>query len=180
MWLEIYKNQGPYLLKNAWKLQLVGFFEKFYCLNLLKILLNESSSNFCFLTASPPRINSEKFLILIYSQPTNQNQMVMVRHAQLCLDQSYSKLLETPITQETSKLLYWFLHIWKITLWISKSKYFFQDYVRASSKCLKIMFQRLKAWFFAYYFCYYCYYYCYYYYFYYCYLFNFGQNTYKW
>ena len=36
---------------------------------------------------------------------SNQNQLVLVRYAQLFLDQSDSKTLETPISQEKSKLL---------------------------------------------------------------------------
>ena len=42
------------------------FFEKFYRLNLLEMILNESSYNFRFLIENPPHIYSGKLLILIY------------------------------------------------------------------------------------------------------------------
>ena len=106
-WLEININQGPYLLKKAYKLELVGFFEKCCHLTVLWMVLNESSCNFCFLIATPSHIYSEKFLILIYYPKMfsfNQNQLVLVSHTQLWLDQSDSKILETPITQKKFRL----------------------------------------------------------------------------
>ena len=66
MWLEIYKNQGPYLLKKEWKIQLLKFFEKFYHLSLLEMILNESFCKFCFLTANLAHIYSGKLLILMF------------------------------------------------------------------------------------------------------------------
>ena len=39
------------------------FFEKCYHLNLLQMILNESSGKFCFFIANPPHIYSGKFLI---------------------------------------------------------------------------------------------------------------------
>ena len=72
------------------------------------MILNESSCNFCFLIANPPHIYAGKFMILICCPKiftSNKNQLVLVRHAQLFLDQSDSKILETPITREKSKLL---------------------------------------------------------------------------
>ena len=89
-------------------MQLVRFFENFCHLNLLEMILNESSCNFCFLIANPPHIYAEKFLIVTYCPKmfsSNQNQLVLVRHAQLFLDQSDSKILETPITREKPKLI---------------------------------------------------------------------------
>ena len=85
-WLEIYKNQGPYLLKKAQKLQLVfGFFEKFHHLSVLCMVFDKSSCNFCFLIANLSHY-SEKFLILIYYPKMfsfNQNQLVLVTHTKL-------------------------------------------------------------------------------------------------
>ena len=71
--------------------------------------LNESSSNFCFLIANPPNTYSEKFLILIYCPKMfslNQNNWFW-----LWLDQSDSKILETPITQEKFKYSNFSLHM---------------------------------------------------------------------
>ena len=74
------------------------------------MILNESSCIFCFLIANPLHIYSEKFLILIYlincpkMFSSNQNQLFLVSHAQLCLDHSDSKILEALIIQEKSKL----------------------------------------------------------------------------
>ena len=42
---------------------------------------------------------------------SNQNQLVLVSHAQFRLDQSDSKILESPITQEKSKLLNYYFHM---------------------------------------------------------------------
>ena len=42
---------------------------------------------------------------------SNQNQLVLVSHAQFGLDQSDSKILESPITQEKSKLLNYYFHM---------------------------------------------------------------------
>ena len=75
MSLEIYKNQSPYLFKKRLKTEYFRLSEKFCHLNLLDIILNESSSIFSFLVGNPPHINLGKFLILIYCpqiSPTNQ------------------------------------------------------------------------------------------------------------
>ena len=49
------------------------FFEKFYDLNLLEMILNESSYNFRFLIKNPPHIYSGKLLILIYYPKCSQS-----------------------------------------------------------------------------------------------------------
>ena len=66
MWLEIYKNQSPYLFKKRLKIDLFRFFEKFCHLNLLDMILNENSCNFSSLITNLPYIYLAKFLILIY------------------------------------------------------------------------------------------------------------------
>ena len=90
------------------------FFEKFSHLSVLWMVLNESSCNFCFLIATPSHIYSEMSLILIYYSKMfsfNQNQLVLFSHTQLWLDQSDSKILETPITQEKFKYSNFSLHM---------------------------------------------------------------------
>ena len=49
------------------------FFEKFYRVNLLEMILNESSYNFRFLIENPPHIYSGKLLILIYYPKCSQS-----------------------------------------------------------------------------------------------------------
>ena len=70
-WLEIYKNQGPYLLKKN--------FQVFWKMLSFKFVTNDLKWKFLyvyFLVANPPCIYSGKFLILIcYPKifSTNQN-----------------------------------------------------------------------------------------------------------
>ena len=76
------------------------------------MILNESFCNFCFLIANPPHIYSKKLLILIYFQKIfsfNQNQLVFASHTQFLLDQSDSKILETPVTEDKFTLFNFFL-----------------------------------------------------------------------
>ena len=73
------------------------------------MLLNESSCNYCFLIGNPPPYTFRKVLdfdICLKKFSSNPNQLVLVSHTQLWLDQSHSKILETLITQEKSK--FWF------------------------------------------------------------------------
>ena len=70
-------------------------------------------------------------------------ELVLVRHAQLSLDQSDSKILETPINREKSKLLNNFFGFAYKSRGVTKQ--FFQGYVRACSKGIKIILQRLQV-----------------------------------
>ena len=66
MWLEIYKNQSPYLFKKIFKIELFMLFEKFGHLNLLDMILSESYCIFYFLIANPSQMHVGKFLNLMY------------------------------------------------------------------------------------------------------------------
>ena len=80
--------------------------------------MNERSCNLCFLIANLPHLYLEKLLIWIYCPKifsSKPNQLALVSHAQLCLEQSDSKILETPITHEKSKLFIFFVFFF---IWI--------------------------------------------------------------
>ena len=89
---------------------------------------------FVFFLQTHP-IYSEKFLTLIYRPKmfsSNQNQLVLVSHAQLGLDQSNYKILATPILNKS--LSYSFFFHMDTNREELQIKVIFQVYVKAFSK----------------------------------------------
>ena len=75
--------------------------------------------------------------------------LVMVRHTQPCLNQSDSKILEIPVTQEKFQSLSYFLAYGCTFIGVTNQCSFF---IKVMLKCFKIIIQRLNVWicFFAY------------------------------
>ena len=101
------------------------------------MILNGSACNFCFLIMNPPHIHPEKLLILIHRPKifsSNQNQFVLVSNTELWLDQSDSKIIETLITQEQSKLFNFFFAYGHKSRGVTNQSSFFKFISRHAQK----------------------------------------------